>query len=72
MLPNSMGRVHASLGSSNLHIGHVLIVARQATLDWFLCGGINQFLHCGKWCGAFRLDITEHLDRNQTITIRRL
>ena len=44
------------------HIGHVPIVARQATLDRFPCGGIDPFLHCGKWCGAFRLDITEHLD----------
>ena len=54
------------------HIGHVLIVARQATLDWFPCGGINPFLHCGKWCGVIGLDITEYFDRNQTITIRRL
>ncbi len=56
---------------NSTHIGHVLIVARQATRDWLSCGGIDPFLHCGKWCGITRLDIPENLDRNQTITIRR-
>ena len=53
------------------HIGHVLLVAGQATRDWFPCVGIDPFLHCGLWCGTFRLDIPEHLDRNETITSRR-
>ncbi len=52
------------------HIGHVLIVSGQATRDWFPCGGIDPFLHCGLWFGMTRLDVPEHLDRNQTITIR--
>jgi hypothetical protein len=40
------------------HIGHVLIVARQATRDWVPGGGIDPFIHCGMSCGLTRLDIT--------------
>jgi len=54
------------------HIGHVLIIARQATLDRFPSGGSDPFRHCGKWHCVIPLGITEHLDRNQTITIRLL
>ena len=54
------------------HIEQVLMVARQATRDWVPGGGIDPFIQCGKSCRMTRLDITEHLDRNKTITRRRL
>jgi hypothetical protein len=55
-----------------MHVGHVLPVARQTTLDWYPCVGIDPSFHCGKWCGVIGLDITVHLDQNQTVIIRRL